>query len=212
MQMDESPTLLSRAARSALDGLRLLAQGLAILLLGLVAAVTALVGAAARLLGEMLSDLVRLLQAALPWLLSLAPWLLRAAIVTAGVLVVVNTWPAIFIVFGGDLPAAIPATVFAFGPLLAALQMRSWGALVAAIVVAAVFGRLIPLVGPLGQALLVITGITLTLLPALIGETDERHGSHGVGRQTPADQPVEDQPVGLHGLSDVSLSDDDPAV
>jgi len=189
-----------------------LAVGAAALALAVVAAVSAVIGAAARLVAVMLGELARLVQAALPWLLGLAPWLLRAAVVTAGVLVVVDAWPAIFIGFGGDLPAAIPATVFAVGPLLASLQVRSWGALIAAIAAVAVFGRLIPLVGPLGQVMLVITGITLTLLPTLIGEQDERHDSDGAGRQTPADQPVEDQPVGLHGLSDVSLSDNDPAV
>jgi len=193
-----------------------LAVGAAALALAVVAAVAAVIGAAARLVAVMLGELARLVQAALPWLLGLAPWLLRAAVVTAGVLVVVDAWPAIFIGFGGDLPAAIPATVFAVGPLLASLQVRSWGALIAAIAAAAVFGRLIPLVGPLGQVMLVIAGITLTVLPVLMGEEEEeeneRYDSDGAGRQTPADQPVEDQPVGLYGLSDVSLSDDDPAV
>lgn len=187
-------------------------MGLAALALAVVAAAAAVIGAAAKVAAALLSELARLMQAALPWLLGLTPWLLRAAIVTAGVLVVVDAWPAIFIGFGGDLPAAIPATVFAVGPLLASLQVRSWGALIAAIVAAAVFGRLIPLVGPLGQVLLVITGITLTLLPVLMGDEDERHDSDGAGRQTPTDQPVEDQSAGLHGLSDLSLSDDDPAV
>lgn len=208
--------MLPRLAGAAASGLRLLAVGLAALALAIVAAAAAVIGAAARLVAAMLGELARLVQAALPWLLGLAPWLLRAVVVTAGVLVVVDAWPAIFIGFGGDLPAAIPATVFAVGPLLASLQVRSWGALIAAIAAAAVFGRLVPWAGPLGQVLLVITGITLTVLPVLVGEEeedeDERHDSDGAGRQTPADQPVEDQPVGLHGLSDVSLSDDDPAV
>ncbi|WP_343410860.1 hypothetical protein, partial [Candidatus Amarolinea dominans] len=34
--------------------------------------------------------------------------------------------------------------------------------------------------------LLVITGITLTLLPVLMGDEDERHDSGWAGRQTPA--------------------------
>lgn len=209
--IDGQPPLLRRLVGAAVRGLRLLAVGVAALALAVVAAVAAVIGAAARLLAAMIGELARLTQAALPWLLGLAPWLLRAAVVTAGVLVVVDAWPAIFIGFGGDLPAAIPATVFAVGPLLASLQVRSWGALIAAIITAAVFGRLVPLAGPLGQVLLVITGIALTVLPALMGDEDERHAEDGVGRQTPADQPVEDQPVGLHGLSDLSLSDDDPA-
>jgi len=90
--------------------------GLAALALAVVAAAAAVIGAAAKVAAALLSELARLMQAALPWLLGLTPWLLRAAIVTAGVLVVVDAWPAIFIGFGGDLPAAIPATVFARWP------------------------------------------------------------------------------------------------
>ena len=78
--------------------------------------IDAIAGAAARLAGELLSELARLLQAAIPWLVSLAPWLLRAAITVLAVLVIVDAWPGLFIAFGADLPATLPASVYAIGP------------------------------------------------------------------------------------------------
>ena len=215
--MTDDAGLIARVSRAAIGAIKLLGQGIIVLLLGLVAVVSAIAGAAARLTGELLSELARLLQAAIPWLISLGPWLLRAAITVLAVLVIVDAWPALFIAFGADLPAALPASVYAIGPLLAALlHLRSWGALLAAIGLVAALRWLIIVTGPLGQVLIVITTLSLAVVPTIIskernGETHhERHATHGAGRQAPAHQPPENQPVGLYRIPDVSLFDDDP--
>lgn len=215
--MTDDAGLIARVSRAAIGAIKLLGQGLIVLLLGLIAVVSAIAGAAARLTGELLSELARLLQAALPWLVSLGPWLLRAAITVLAVLVIVDAWPALFIAFGADLPAALPASVYAIGPLLAALlHLRSWGALLAAIGLVAALRWLIIATGPLGQVLIVITTLSLAVVPTIIskernGETHhERYATHGTGWQAPTHQHPEDQPAGLYRIPDIPLPDDHP--
>ena len=215
--MADDAGLIARVGSAAIGAIKLLGQGIIVLLLGLVAVVSAIAGAAARLTGELLSELARLLQAAIPWLISLGPWLLRAAITVLAVLVIVDAWPALFIAFGADLPAALPASVYAIGPLLAALlHLRSWGALLAAIGLVAALRWLIIAAGPLGQVLIVITTLSLAVVPTIIskernGETHhERYATHGAGWQAPAHQPPEDQPAGLYRIPDIPLPDDHP--
>ena len=212
--MADNAGLIARMSSAAIGAIKLLGQGIIVLLLGLVAVVSAIAGAAARLAGELLSELARLLQAAIPWLVSLAPWLLRAAITVLAVLVIVDAWPGLFIAFGADLPATLPASVYAIGPLLTALlHLRSWGALLAAIGLVAVLRWLIIVSGPLGQVLIVITTLSLAVVPTIISKNrngephHERYATHGARRQAPAHQHPEDQFAGLYGIPDIPFPD-----
>jgi len=156
--------LLISMTTLALRVLRALAVALGILIVGIVIAASAVIAALATLIGWILRTLGDLVHRLLPWLPLAARWLARLFCAAVAVMGIAWSLPQLWLAYGHDLAASIPAAIIGLAPLLIALNLiirpqtpdaaidadRIWPALLAA-----------------GLASMAVTGLILALSPAL---------------------------------------------
>lgn len=174
---DHAKDLLAELLVLAGRGLQLLALGVAILIAGIVAVVSTALGHLLRLLGQ-------LLRAIIPYLRMAVQVLTRLGCATAAAVGIGWAMPRLWLAYGADLPAAIPAALFTLGPALAILlppllnpkpasgdadpeqspPSPVWTALLAVGAVTAAVGCVVPLLPPVFRILLIavllLAGIT----------------------------------------------------
>jgi len=127
------------------------AAALAALALGLAALGVAVIGLAAMLLAELarvVSDMVRALA-------GISAELVKVGLVVALVGVVTWSFPAVWVAYGGDVPALLPASVATLLPVAYATTFKPiWSGLVFAITTAGLAGVIAPQMHPIALALL----------------------------------------------------------
>jgi hypothetical protein len=144
--------LIALAFAALVRALTFLLEALAALAIAIAALLAAAVGLVAMLLshaGRLIADMLRALAA-------LAEHLVKVVVVA--VLVVVVTWsfPVVYLAYGGDPPALLPAAVATLLPTAYATTFKPiWSGLVFAIVAAALAGAILPHLHPIALALLV---------------------------------------------------------
>ena len=108
----------AKALRAAGQAAVAMAYGLVALAAGTAAALMAAVALASKTLGEMLTLLAASLRQAIPAAVAAAPALVHMECLTAALVGMLWAWLRLYVAYGGDWLATIPATVFAAAPLM----------------------------------------------------------------------------------------------
>lgn len=116
--IQEAQKAAAAAVKAAGQAAVAMAYGLVALMAGAMAALMATVALFGQLLGEMLSHLSNSLRDAMPAALAAVPGLLHMVCIAGALVAGLWSWLRLHAAYGGDWVATIPATVFAFAPLL----------------------------------------------------------------------------------------------
>jgi hypothetical protein len=117
-------------------------------------------------------------------LCSLVPALVRALAVCSVAVAMILAWPALFAAFGGDVMAALPATVFCVVPVAYMLATRTGlDGLLAAAAIVVLVGGLYPVLPVFAQGVVLagVMGATVTMQIQAIktGKEKDHEGARG---------------------------------
>lgn len=207
---NESPSLLSRLANSAVAGVKLLAVGLAALAMAMVAVVTTVVGVVAKVLAEMLGQVAGLVCEALPFLLSLVPVLARGALILATGASMVLAYPFLWTGYAGDTGSLIVGGAIAAGLVLAPVAWAAlsgkWASLLGAITGTWAVWLLAHL-GAGARTFVVLAPLAVVTVSQIFDERKEEHARRQHQTLANAGQVDFDGGDGLHDVVGVATAD-----
>lgn len=108
----------AKAVKTAGQAAVAMTYGLVALMAGAMAALLAAITLFSKLTGEMLAHLSQSIRDAIPAAVAAAPSLLQALSLAGALVAALWAWLRLHQAYGGDWLATIPASVFAFAPLL----------------------------------------------------------------------------------------------
>lgn len=116
--IEEAQKAAAKAMRAAGQAAVAMTYGLVALMAGAMAALLAAIALFSRLTGEMLAHLSQSIRDAIPAAVAAVPALLQALSLACALVAALWAWLRLHQAYGGDWLATIPASVFAFAPLL----------------------------------------------------------------------------------------------